>query len=111
MTTVDEARDALLARQGRRENWHALDGRRDDFEARLDALIATVEARVRAEREGLVWGSRWKVYAKHLGDCIAQPPPVGTGEGCSCGLLALAREFALSESAALATPPAPEADR
>jgi hypothetical protein len=51
---------------------------------------------------------RWKGYASHLDDCVAQPPPIGTGKGCSCGLLALAKEYAL---ASLPSPRPPEPDR
>ena len=56
MTTAD-LRDALLTRMEQRESWHVHDGRREDFAARLDAIIAAAhmetDSTLRAENERL----------------------------------------------------------
>ena len=56
MTTAD-LRDALLTRMEQRESWHVHDGRREDFAARLVAIIAAAhmetDSTLRAENERL----------------------------------------------------------
>lgn len=71
--------------------------------------VVAVYTLAAAEAPGRVaaFAERWRGYARHHDGCIAQPPPVGSGEGCSCGLLVLAREYALAVSTILAAPASP----
>jgi len=57
MTTAD-LRDALLTRMEQRESWHVHDGRREDFAARLDAIIAAARQETTTDLRGEVESHR-----------------------------------------------------